>query len=185
MKKTLYTILLLVVVIALGAAYYSWKMAPEPSRVDVHRSLIAEIAPMVRLCSVDIYEEVPVRGAIADRHLFARAVFRGSVSFDIEKLQAEERGDTLFVTLPPEIVEVYESTDPGSYEVIDTWSDRLLGSANFTTAEENAIKENARMELRDRIYHKGYVRRARKEAAENIRKMLGGMTGKTVVVEGG
>lgn len=126
---------------------------------------------MVSLSTVDIYEEQPVNGRIGPKHLVARQTLTGSVSFDLEKLVVDTVGDTLRVILPPETVELYESTEPGSYVVIDTWNDRLLGSG-LTTREENAIKAKAMALARKRIYAKGYVRRARAEAVDNLAQLL-------------
>ena len=133
---------------------------------------ILDIRPMVKLCTVEIYEDIPIKAHIGKRHIFAKAALRGNVSFDLEKTESHWRGDTLFVTLPPEKVEIYESTEPGSYKVIDTWNDRLLGSSNFTTAEENEIKRKVVDAWRDGIYSRGYVKRARREAAANLETML-------------
>ena len=180
--QTVRTLLLLVIVAAACALGVWWYVSPEASHVTVHKAAIKDITPMVRLCALDIYEDVPVRGQIGDKHIFARAVVNGSVTFDLEKMKTEERGDTLLVTLPPERVEVYESTEPGSYVVIDTWSDSFFGSSTFTTAEENAVKEKARRDFRAKVYDKGYVRRARSEAVTNLTQMLSGLTGKTVIV---
>lgn len=84
--------------------------------------------------------------------------------------------------LPPEKVEILESTDKDSYIVIDTWNDRFMGSGSFTTAEENKIKEKVKQNAIKSIYRKGYVKRARAEAAENLTAMLSALTSKPVVV---
>lgn len=84
--------------------------------------------------------------------------------------------------LPREIVDIYESTDAGSYQVIDIWTDSFMGKPNITTAQENSIKSKVRDNYRKDIYRKGYVERARKDAAENLTSLLKGLTGKTVIV---
>lgn len=157
-------------------------MSPEVSRVTLHEAKISDVSPMLRLCSVEIYDDVPIKGSIGPRHIFARVALNGSISFDLDNVNISESGDTLNVTLPREIVDVYESTAPGSYQVIDTWTDDFFGSANFTTEEENKIKGKVRDNYRRGIYAKGHVRRARKEAVENLTSLLSGLTGKTVIV---
>ncbi|MBD5163229.1 MAG: hypothetical protein HDT09_00825, partial [Bacteroidales bacterium] len=62
------------------------------------------------------------------------------------------------------------------------WCDSFFGSSNFTTDEENSIKAKVRDNYRRGIYQKGYVARARKEAVANLTSLLGGLTGKTVIV---
>lgn len=180
--KTIRTIVALLVIIAAGAIACWWYMSPEASRVTMHQAKITDISPMLRLCTVEIYDDVPVKGSIGPRHIFAKAALNGSISFDLENIRMTESGDTVSVTLPREIVEIYESTAPGSYQVIDTWNDNYFASSNFTTAEENTIKAKVRENYRKNIYAKGYVERARKEAVENLTSLLTGLTGKTVIV---
>lgn len=178
MKKLLF----LVLVLAVGALAAWWYFSPEASRVTVHEGKISDIKPMVQLCALEVYEDVPVKGTVDTRHLFAKAAVNASISFDLEKLEQREQGDTLFVTLPPEIVEVRESTEPGAYIVIDTWNDEFFGSSNITTAEENSFKAKARENFRKSIYDKGLVRRARSEAVRNLTDMLSAMMNRPVVV---
>lgn len=179
---TLRLSVIIAIIILAGAAAIWWAHSPKASHVTAHDSTITDISPMVRLCALDIYEDVPVKASIGTRHMFARTTLNSSITFDLENIDLREQGDTIFVTLPREIVEIHESTDPGSYLVIDTWNDRLFGSEHFTTSEENAIKSKVRDNFRRKIYRKGYVRRARAEAVDNLTSMLSGLTGKTVIV---
>lgn len=166
----------------IGAIAAWWILQPGRESDTMRRTMISQVTPMVQLCTLDIYEDMPIRGSVGSKHIFALVTLNGSVSFDLEKMEFFERGDTLFVTLPPETVEIYESTDPASYRVIDTWNDNLLGSGTFTTAEENAVKAKVRDNFRHRIYARGYVCRARAQAVSNLSAMLPGLTGKTVIV---
>ena len=181
--KAIRTIIVLIILVAAGIVAYMWYTAPEASRVTMQEAKITDVSPMLRLCSVEIYDDVPVKGKIGDRHIFARVALKGSISFDLDNVEMTESGDTIRVTLPREIVDIYESTDEGAYQVIDTWCDSFFGSSNFTTAEENSIKSKVRDNYRKSIYKKGYVSRARKEAVANLTSLLGGLTGKTVIVD--
>ncbi len=180
--KAIRTIIVLVVVAAAGFVGYKWFTDPEASNVSMKDAKIADVSPMLRLCAVEIYDDVLVRGTIGKKEMFARMALKGSISFDLDSVDMTQSGDTLMLNLPREIVEIYESTDAGAYEVIDTWCDGLFGSSNFTAAEENSIKVKAREDYRKNIYDKGYVKRARKEAVANLTSLLGGLTGATVIV---
>lgn len=163
----------------------AWKymsFLDDDGNVTMQPARIADISPMLRLCTVEIVEDLPVKASIGSRHIFARETVKGSISFDLEKIKTEERGDTLVVTLPPEIIEIYESTEPASYQVYDTWNDRFLGSTNFTTAEENIIKDKVTKNFRNSIYKKGLVKRARSEAVKNLQPMLQRVMRRPVVV---
>lgn len=176
-------ILFLIVLAVAGCGYWWWINKPaDVSNVEVEEAKITDISPMLRLCAVEIFDEVPIKGTIGTRHLVAKAALNGSISFDLDSIETVESNDSLFVTLPREIVEIFESTEPGSYKVIDTWNDSFFGSSNFTTAEENKIKADAREDYRRNIYEKGYVSRARAEATANLTGLLSSVTGKAVVV---
>lgn len=180
--KFIYSLIILLALAAAGFIGYKWYTAPEAERVTVEAAKITDVTPMLRLCTVEIYDDVPVKGTVDTRHFFAKSAVKGSISFDLENIDYCEGSDTISITLPKEIVEVYESTEPGAYKVIDTWNDSFFGSSNFTTAEENKIKAEARDSYRRNIYKRGLVTRARKEAAENLKAMLSGITGKVVIV---
>ncbi|MDE6296750.1 MAG: DUF4230 domain-containing protein [Muribaculaceae bacterium] len=173
------TLLLGLLLIAGGiiwAVIWFNKSDAEVPVAKIEEAKVIDIRPMVKLCSVELSEDVPVRGDIGTRHLFARATLKGTISFDLEKAASTWEGDTLVVILPPEIVSVYESTDPNSYKVIDVWNDKFLGSSNFTVGEENEIKRQAVEAWRDTIYSRGYVERARSEAVRNLGMMLRPLT---------
>lgn len=158
------------------------KSSQQSGDITIDGAMVKEVESMVRLCSMDIYEETPVKATIGNRHLFGRITLKGSITFDLERIVLKMSGDTLRVQLPPEKVEILESTDKDSYIVIDTWNDRFMGSGSFTTAEENIIKEKVKQNAIKSIYRKGYVKRARAEAAENLTAMLSALTSKPVVV---
>lgn len=180
--KTLYKYLTLIVVLAVCGIIAYFYFAPSRSRVTLHDATIKEVKDMARLCTVEIYEEVPVRGHVGQRHLVAREVLVGNISFDLEGLAMDASSDTIRVTLPREIVEIRESTEPGSYTVIDNWNDSFMGDANITTAEENKMKQLTLDSFVKAVYAKGYVKRARAEAVANLTSLLSSMTGKPVVV---
>lgn len=158
------------------------KSSQQSGDLTIDGAMVKEVESMVRLCSMDIYEETPVKATIGNRHLFGRITLKGSITFDLERIVLKMSGDTLRVQLPPEKVEILESTDKDSYIVIDTWNDRFMGSGSFTTAEENKIKEKVKQNAIKSISRKGYVKRARAEAAENLTAMLSALTSKPVVV---
>lgn len=180
-------ILRLVVVLAIlclaAAAVIWWSNSEEPSRVTMRQAKVSELREMAQLCTLDIYEEVPVRASIGKRHLFAKVTLEGSVYFDLEKIEQREMGDTLVVTLPKPTVEIQESTEKDAYSVIDTWNDNFLASSNFTTAEENSIKGRVKRGAIAMIERKGYVARAESEAVENMKRLLTTLLQRPVIVE--
>lgn len=163
-------------------AVRKWRESPEPDRVTVSPARVSEIRSIVELSTVDIYEELPLKGRIGSRHLVAQVAIEGSVSFDLDKLRVEEHGDTITVTLPPEKVVMRESTRPGSYRVIDVWNDDMFGRSYFTVAEENALKRRFMESAVRGVYRKGYVADARRRAARDVARLLSASTGRPVRV---
>lgn len=179
------TLFIIVVLLVVAIIYVTrqFKDPGEPVPVaNIEPAKIIDVRPMVKMCTMEIQEEIPVRGKIGSRHLFGKARMLGTISFDLETLQSRWQGDTLMVVLPAEIVDIRESTEPGSYKVIDRWNDHLFGSSNFTTSEENGIKRAAVEKWREEIYNKGYVRRARSEAVTNLEGMLRPFVGDGTVI---
>lgn len=174
---------IIAMIIAGGVLYHKWQKAEEATRVRIYEAKIADISPMLRLCSVEIEEDLPIKASVGKRHLFAKMTVTGSISFDVENPEIEERGDTLIVTLPREIIDIRESTAPDSYRVIDSWRDGFFGKAGFSAAEENQAKSKVRDNYRKSLYSRGIVSRARAEAARNLTTMLHAATGKEVIVK--
>lgn len=185
-KKTKLILTAIVVIAVVAAALYLYFSLSSPKKtIDVDKGKVSRIETMVRLCAVDIYSEVPVLDTINDKVMFAIQKQKGSVSFDLEKLKVDADGDTVQITLPPEIVELYESTDKNSWEVIDT---KVIGrmamfrSDKFTIAEENAVKAKIKEKSTKLLYRNGTVERARAEGARNLQSLMEMVYDKPVLV---
>ena len=84
-------------------------------------------------------------------------------------------GDTVIITLPPEIVELYEATDKNSWEVIDTKTIgrmAMFRSDKFTIEEENAVKAKIKEKSTKLLYRNGTIERARAEGARNLQSLM-------------
>ncbi|MDE7115870.1 MAG: hypothetical protein K2O56_05545 [Muribaculaceae bacterium] len=128
--------------IVAGFIYFHLK-SPAKTDIETGKARTNEIESMARLCAVDIYSEIPVLDTIDDKVIFGIQKQSGSISFDIDKLKVDTLGDTVRIILPPEIVELYESTEDNSWEVIDTKNIGVLGvlrSDKLTDREENMVK---------------------------------------------
>lgn len=168
-----YIIAALLVIVAAGAAWFLLQPKESSITVDPGRANVAET--MARLCTVDIYSEVPVLDTINDKVIFAVQKQTGSVSFDLEKMAVDTTGDTVRIILPPEIVELYEATEKDSWRVIDTKNIGKFGafrSSRLSDAEENAVKARIKKNSLRMLYDKGVIRRAREEGSRSLREML-------------
>lgn len=181
--KRLRNILLIILLLALiGGGVYFYLDHKKPAEVEVQPARVSDIRSMVQLCAVEIYNEVPVKDTVNNKMIFAIQKQEGSISFDIEKLQVDTVGDTIRVVLPPEIVEVRESTSPDSWEVVDTKGLNLFTSSKLSVDEENQVKRKLQATARARLYKDGVVKRAREEASENLKRLLEQAYRKPVVV---
>lgn len=177
MFKITKLILTATVVIAVVAAglYLYFSLSSPKNTIDVDKAKVSRVETMARLCAVDIYSEVPVLDTINDKVMFAIQKQKGSVSFDLEKLKVDADGDTVKITLPPEIVELYEATDKNSWEVIDTKAIgrmAMFRSDKFTIAEENAVKAKIKEKSTKLLYRNGTIERARAEGARNLQSLM-------------
>ncbi len=172
------------ITIAVGVIYFSLK--PEVKKtIEVTKSRVNDIETMAQLSVVDIYSEVPVLDTINNKVLFGVQKQTGSVSFDLEKIKVDTVGDTVRIVLPPEIVEIYESTEDNSWEVIDTKNIGILGvlrSDKLTDREENRIKANIKKNSKKRLYRTGVIRRARSEGSRNLEELMQNVYKKPVKV---
>ncbi len=166
-----FLILVGIVVIAVGGLGTWYATSPEAKNFMVYGIRTVKVEELVRLCSVEIYEDYALKDSVDDRHLFARMLVRGSISFDVEHLNVTTEGDSVVVVLPLEIVEIYEATDDDAYELIDRW-DSNNREAPISNAEENAMKLRAKERIESRLYENGTVRRARLEASETLASLM-------------
>ena len=161
------------VVIVIAILYFSMN-SPKKS-IDVSEGKISKVETMAQLCAIEIYSEVPVLDTINNKVMFAVQKQKGSVSFDLENMEMDTKGDTIKITLSPEIVDLYEATEDNSWEVIDTkaiGSMSMFRSDKFTDDEENALKEKIKNNSKKLLYHNGTIERARKEGANNLQMLM-------------
>lgn len=175
--------IILAVIAFLGWQIYRYFQKPE--EIEVLPSRPGDVKEMARLCSMEIYNEVSVLDTVNYKVMFAVQKQSGSITFDMENLSIDDTGDTVKIVLPREIVEVYESNEKNAWEVIDTKSIgpmAFLRSNKFTTAEENRVKSKLKSNSIKRLYANGTVRQARKEAVENLTRLMESVYRKPVIV---
>lgn len=176
--KTIRTIIISLAIIALG--YIIW-ICTHPSAEPHYKTdpaHIKSVKNMVELCTTDIHEEIPVKDSINGKWIVARQVIAGRIRFDIENLRIESQGDTTVIYLPEERVDILENAGPDAYQVLDTWD----GNSTFfprtlTAPEENVLKSRWQNQIRKKIYARGYVARARREAVATLAPLLQAMHG--------
>lgn len=162
------------IIAAVGIVLYISFSTPKKT-IDVSQGQISKIETMAQLCAIDIYSEVPILDTVNNKVMFAIQKQKGSVSFDLENMQMDTDGDTVRVTLSPEIVDLYEATEDNSWEVIDTKAIgrlALLRSDKFTDEEENTIKAKIKRNSKKLLYQNGTIERARAEGVKNLRSLI-------------
>lgn len=170
--------------VAMGCLVYH-AARPEKDDIEVRKGRLHDIETMARLCSVDLYAELPVLDTINGKVLFAVQKQRGSVTFDMDQLAVDDSGDTVKITLPPERVQIFESTDPDSWEVIDTKAIgplALLRSDRLNIRDENRLKDRIRQKAVRKFYDNGTVARARAQAARTLESLMGKIYRRPVTV---
>lgn len=182
MKKivSIITVALLLAVVA-GAAVYFIKKGNEP-KITTEPARIVDVRELADLCTVEILSDIPVKGNIGTRHFFARQTIKGAISFPLDSLTIGSATDTISIYLPPEKVDLLESTAPNSFRVIDVWNTNMLASSTLSNNEENYIKRKAINSATSRLYLDGTVAKARAEACSQLEDLLGMTLHRTVVV---
>lgn len=184
-KALKYIIPLIIVGILAFLGWQFYRYFQRPEEIEVLPSRPGDVKEIARLCSTEIYNEVSVLDTVNSKVMFAVQKQTGSISFDMEHLKIDDAGDTIRIVLPPEIVEVYESDEKNSWEVIDTKAIgpmAFLRSNKFTTAEENRVKSKLKANSIKRLYSNGTVSQARKDAVENLTRLMEGIYRKPVIV---
>lgn len=178
--------LIAVLAVAAGAIALYSRFTSRKNNIEVEKVRINEVTAMVQLCTMDIYNEVPVLDTINSKVIFAVQKQRGSISFDIENLDIDASGDTVRIVLPPEIVQLREATDDNSWQVIDTKYTGMLGrlrAPRISVNEENRIKAKLQRNSIRRLYADGTVAHARAEAVKNLEQMMEKLFRRPVLVE--
>lgn len=181
MKRNLLIIVLLVV----AAVVYVISLDKKTDDVSVEPGQIASLKTMSQLCTTEIYAEVPVLDTINGKVMFAIQKQRGAITFDLDQLSIDSSADTIMVNLPRETITINESTEPKSWEVIDTKAVgrlSMLRSDKFTVEEENAVKARQKKKSIRLLYQNGTVKRARADAATSLQKFLEAVYRKPVIV---
>lgn len=181
MKKLIKPLLIVIAIIAVAASLYGVFIFPHNS-IDVSKGKINKVETMVELCSIDFYNEIPIKDTIANWEFFAKQKQRGSILFDIENLNLSNEGDTLKIVLPPEIVEIMESTDDDSWVSYDSKDLRTGRWAKASTELWSQVKKNALEHSKARLYEDGTIERARAEGALNLQELMEKVYRKPVLV---
>lgn len=175
-------------ILAAAIAFLGWQLyryMQRPEEIEVLPSKPGDVKEMARLCSMEIYNEVSVLDTVNSKVIFAVQKQSGSISFEMENLQVDDSGDTVKIILPREIVDIYESNEKNAWEVIDTKAIgpmAFLRSNKLSSAEENRVKSKLKSKAIRRLYSNGTVKQARKDAVENLRRLMEGVYRKPVIV---
>lgn len=173
MRKLIFRVVLLVLSVII--LWFILRLIQDYKRQkEILPAKIEEIKSVVKLSSLGVTAEEIFKDTINGKGIVARVKANVYISFDVENMPSEMHGDTLFLQLPLEIVEVFESSNNG-YEVYDVWNtqfpDELIEVA-LTTYEENLLKQTYKQRIIERMYEKGYVKKARENAMESLVSMF-------------
>lgn len=171
---------------AIAVCVFFYLNSNKKEKITVDEGRINEVKTMVRLCTMEIYREVPVLDTINDKVIVAIQKQQGSISFDIENLDIIDTGDTVRLQLPKETVTMRESTEDNSWQVIDTKNIGFMGAIRndrLSDREENRVKDKLRRNAVRALYEDGTVAHARAQATKNLETMLEKLYLKPAVVE--
>lgn len=176
----------MVAIMAAGIVIALWfAFRPKKEEITVGRAEIADIRTFASLCSMDFYNEIPIVDTIHYRVLVGIQKQRGSILFDLDNLYIDPDADTIRVSLPKERIEIFEATDPNSWQVVDTkyiGPLPMLHSDTMPLEDENLLKSRIMRKSRARLYADGTVVRARRHAAHTLASLLATLYRRPAVV---
>lgn len=170
-------IILIIIAILAMMVVILWPSETENAPMNkctITEARVKQIKDLVQLQTLEIYEETSIKDTINGKGVFAMVRLEGSISYDLEQLKIDSIGkDSIRVTLPPEKVELLESTLPNSYRIIDVWNVKYpLLPANLTAEEENKLKQQFVKNKQQLAYNNGYVKQANQSARETLTKLF-------------
>ncbi|MCM1076930.1 MAG: DUF4230 domain-containing protein [Bacteroides sp.] len=177
------TILLLLIIVLAGAGVLIWRSGVGSTNTSISETKLSEIKEMMKLCTMEIRDDVAIKDSINGKWIFAKNTVNGYIRFDLEELDYQLRNDSVFIILPPEEIEIYESDNDKAYEVIDTWNSSPFDLRKITAAEETAIKQRMAEQYKSSFYDKGYVRRARTSAVATLSRLLSMMDDNITIID--
>ena len=173
MTKNIKNLIIIAAIAIVAIVVFLWAGAPKKS-IEVGKGQIRDIKTMAQLCTIDLYNEVPILDTINSKVLFAIQKQQGSVSFDLENMQVDTKGDTVKIVLSPEIVEINEATEDNSWQVIDSKNISVnpFASDKLTDEEENQLKAKIKANSKRTLYQNGTIERARAEGVKNLQTLM-------------
>lgn len=184
MSKKVISIIVLLLLLVAGYFLYTGMKGKEQERTSkLYDTVVSDITDVLRVTVLESEEVVPITYRTGKVKAFGIGYYRTRISFDVEHLEAVQRGDTLYVRLPQPEVRVLEDETRG-FTLLDVWSDNpmtnLLG-VELSTAEENKMRARAAETARSRVSSAENLSRARSEAAATVSEMLSIVPGTVVV----
>lgn len=182
LKKWLFALIVIILLIAAGSFLSKKK---NTSSVTTLSAKVDEIRQAVQLSTLDITTEEIVKDSINNKGVVLRIKANVFIRFDFENIPMLEKGDTLYIQLPRESIDIYESSRDG-YQVLDVW---LLSLPNepvpvpLSSAEENTVKQKARKHIENQMYEKGYVKRARENAVHSLTALFSRFKDHIVIID--
>ena len=135
-----YSLIVLAVVAIITGVYLALRPS-EDDRVDVRPAEIRSVEELADLCTYQIYNEISILDTIDNKVMFAIQKQVGSIRFDLDAVvidSAALSADTLRVVLPQEKIELRESTEPGSWTIVDT---KAIGPFSALRSDRLSVRQ--------------------------------------------
>lgn len=185
MRKIKWLIIICILLILLIVLVYAIYNRFNRPAINTLPAKIEEIKQAVKLSTLDITMEDIFKDTVNVKGVVSRIKANVYIRFDIENIPMTEQGDTLIIQLPPEIIEIYESTKNSS-QILDVWNLQFPDEpveTPLSTAEENTIKRRYKQRIENQMYEKGYVKRARENALESLAVLFSRFRDQVIIVD--
>lgn len=91
---------LLLIAGLLGADLLIWRSGVGSTNMTVSETRLTEIKDMVKLCSMEVRDDVAIKDSINGKWIFARNTINGYIRFNLENLDYQVKNDSITIILP-------------------------------------------------------------------------------------
>lgn len=164
---------------------YLGKKKEARTAYEVYPSLVTDIRELLRVTTLEGDRMIPVTLEEDGVGAFALGNYKVRISYDVERLETYQMGDTLLVRLPEEDVAIFENDRVG-FRVFDVWGTSFwtrLSGVKLSIEQENRMRKMATEQLKKELHRDGSIKKARSQAIEAVGDMLSILPGTVIVLE--
>lgn len=184
MKYIKYIKNLIIIIVTGFAALWLWKITFTTNISYDNITRIENVKEMIRLNTLDIVDEFVYTDTINDVGVVYNIKARIVVGFDLDNMKYKENNGVLEIELPQNDNIAIHSLDCRLLDYYNTgFTGDFFGKPDIGTEEWIEIRSNMQEYIKKTIIQKGYVKRARTNAINNLAKLCHALKGDVKIID--